>query len=150
MHYIYILYNFLSSIFIINQFDFGTDHLVMSMCRVKSSLVLLEMGDCYDQCVLLAKLCQPLLCFILNSKAKLACYPRCLLTSYFCIPVPYDEKDRLFGVCQFQKGLQVLTEPFSFGFFSVSGWGIDLDYCDTEWLVLEMNRDYSAVLSRQC
>ena len=24
--------------------------------------------------------------------AKLACYCRFLLTSYFCIPVPYDEK----------------------------------------------------------
>ena len=31
-------------------------------------------------------------CFILYSKAKLACYARCLFTSYFCIPVPYDEK----------------------------------------------------------
>ena len=35
-------------------------------------------------------------CFILYSKAKLACYSRYLLTSYFCIPVPYDEKDRVF------------------------------------------------------
>ena len=26
-------------------------------------------------------------------KAKLACYPRCFLTSYFCILVHYDEKD---------------------------------------------------------
>ena len=24
-------------------------------------------------------------------------------------------------------------------FFSVSGWGIDLDYCDIEWFALEMN-----------
>ena len=24
-------------------------------------------------------------------------------------------------------------------------WGIDLDYCDIEWLALEMNRDYSVV-----
>ena len=37
-----------------NQSDFGVDHLVMFMCR--SSLVLLEEGVCYDQCVLLAKL----------------------------------------------------------------------------------------------
>ena len=22
-------------------------------------------------------------------------------------------------------------------------WGIDLDYCDIEWLALEMNRDHS-------
>ena len=32
--------------------------------------------------------CQPLPCFILYSKAKLSCYSRYLLTSYFCIPVP--------------------------------------------------------------
>ena len=29
-------------------------------------------------------------------KAKLACYPRYLLTSYFVIPVPFDEKDTFF------------------------------------------------------
>ena len=46
--------------------------------------------------------CQPLPCFILYSKAKLACYSRYVLTSYFCIPVPYNEKDIFFG-CQFQK-----------------------------------------------
>ena len=23
----------------------------------------------------------------------------------------------------------------------MSGWGIDLDYCDIEWFALEMNRD---------
>ena len=23
-------------------------------------------------------------------------------------------------------------KPFNFSFFSISGWGIDLDYCDTE------------------
>ena len=45
---------------------------------------MLEEGVCYHQCVLLAKLCYPLPCFILYSKAKLACYSRYLLTSYFC------------------------------------------------------------------
>ena len=37
-------------------------------------------------------------CFIFYSKAKLACYSRYLLTSYICIPFPYDEKDTLFCV----------------------------------------------------
>ena len=32
----------------------------------------------------------------LASKAKLACYSRYLLTSYFCILVPYDENGILF------------------------------------------------------
>ena len=30
-------------------------------------------------------------------------------------------------------------------FFGVSGWGIDLDYCDTEWFALETNRDHSVI-----
>ena len=37
-------------------------------------------------------------CFILYSKAKPACYSEYLLTSYFCIPVPYDKKDIFFWV----------------------------------------------------
>ena len=34
---------------------------------------------------------------------------------------------------------------FSFSFFSIAGWGIDLDYCDIEWFALEMNRDHSVI-----
>ena len=30
-------------------------------------------------------------------------------------------------------------------FFSVIGWGIDLDNCDIEWFALETNRDHSVV-----
>ena len=31
-------------------------------------------------------------------------------------------------------------------FFScISGWGIDLNYFDAEWFVLEMNRDLSVI-----
>ena len=44
---------------------------------------------------------QSLLAFdllVLYSKAKCACYLRYFLTSYFCIPVPYNEKDIFFGV----------------------------------------------------
>ena len=28
---------------------------------------------------------------------------------------------------------------------TIPGWGIDLDYCDTEWLALEANRDHSVI-----
>jgi len=58
------------------------------MCRLFFCVV--RRGFCYDQCILLAKFCQPLPCFILYYKAKFACYSRYVLTSYFCIPVPYD------------------------------------------------------------
>ena len=43
------------------------------------------------------------------------------------------------------KDLVGLHKPFSFSFFSVTGWGIDLDYCDIEWFALETNRDHSIV-----
>ena len=61
------------------------------------SLVLLQEGVCYDQCVLLTKLCYPLPCYVLYSKTKFACYSRYLLTSYFCISVPYNEKGIFLG-----------------------------------------------------
>ena len=43
------------------------------------------------------------------------------------------------------KGPEVFIEPFNFSFFSVTGWGIDLDYYDIEWFALEANRDHSVV-----
>ena len=55
--------------------------------------MLLDEGVCCDQCVLLAKVCQSLFCLLLYPKAKLARYSRYLLTSCFCIPILYDEKD---------------------------------------------------------
>ena len=39
----------------------------------------------------------------------------------------------------------MFKEPFNLSFFSITGWGIDLDYCDIEWFALEMNRDHSAI-----
>ena len=43
------------------------------------------------------------------------------------------------------KGLVGHHEPSNFSFFSISGWGIDLNYCDTEWFTLETNRDHSVI-----
>ena len=43
------------------------------------------------------------------------------------------------------EGLVGLYRTVSFSFFSLTGWSIDLDYCDTEWVTLEMNRDHSIV-----
>ena len=36
-------------------------------------------------------------------------------------------------------------EPFNFSFFSLTNWGIGLDYHDIEWLALETNRDHSVI-----
>ena len=41
------------------------------------------------------------------------------------------------------EGFLVFIELFSF--FSITGWGINLDYCDIEWFALETNRDQSVV-----
>ena len=38
-----------------------------------------------------------------------------------------------------------MTCKFNFSFFSITGWGIDLDYHDIEWFSLEMNRDHSVI-----
>ena len=43
------------------------------------------------------------------------------------------------------KGLVGLHRPFNFSFFSTTGQGIDLDYCDIEWFALETNRGHSVV-----
>ena len=66
---------------------------------VQSSPGLLERGVCFDQHVLLTKLLG-FAVFILYSKTKLACYSGYLLTSWFCIPIHYDEKDTPFW-CSF-------------------------------------------------
>ena len=36
-------------------------------------------------------------------------------------------------------------EPVNFSLFGISGWGIDLDYCDVECFALEMNQDHSVI-----
>ena len=41
--------------------------------------------------------------------------------------------------------MEVFIEPFNFNFFNVTGWGIDLDYCDIEWFALGTNRDHSVI-----
>ena len=43
------------------------------------------------------------------------------------------------------EGLVGLCRTVQFTFFSVTGRGIDLDYCDIEWFALETNRDHSVV-----
>ena len=42
-------------------------------------------------------------------------------------------------------GLRGLHRNHSTCFFGISGWSIDLDYCDTEWFASETNRDHSVI-----
>ena len=41
------------------------------------------------------------------------------------------------------EGLVGLHRTSQIQLFGISGWSIDLDYCDIEWFALEMNRDQS-------
>ena len=41
------------------------------------------------------------------------------------------------------EGLVCLHQTSQFSVFGISGWGIDLDYCDIKWFALETNRDHS-------
>ena len=43
------------------------------------------------------------------------------------------------------EGLLGLHRTVQLQLFSITGWGIDLDYCDIKCFVLEMNRDHSVV-----
>ena len=43
------------------------------------------------------------------------------------------------------EGLVGLHRTVGFSFFGISVWGIDLDYCDSEWFALESNRDHSVI-----
>ena len=43
------------------------------------------------------------------------------------------------------KGLVGLHITIQLQLLSITGWGVDLVYCDIEWLALEMNRDHSVV-----
>ena len=36
-------------------------------------------------------------------------------------------------------------EPFDFSFFGISGWCINMDYCDVEWFALKTDRDHAVV-----
>ena len=81
-----------------NQSDFGT---IWWCPCLELNLVLLGESLCYDQCILgKILLAFALLYFVLQGQTCLllevpACYSR-YLTSYFCITVPYDEKNIFF------------------------------------------------------
>ena len=114
----------------------------MSMCRVFSCVV-------GRGCLLwpVHSVGKTLLAFALlhfDSRTKLASYSSYLLTSYFCIPAPYGEKDIFFLVLVLE-GLIGLHRTSQLSFFGISSWSIDLDYCDVEWFALEMNWDHSVI-----
>ena len=51
-----------------------------------------------------------------------------------------------FNFTFFLEGLVGLHRTANFSFFGISGWGIDLIYCDVEWFALAINRDLSVIV----
>ena len=43
------------------------------------------------------------------------------------------------------KGLVGLHRTVQLQLFSITGWGINLDYRDIDWFTLEMKRDHSVI-----
>ena len=39
----------------------------------------------------------------------------------------------------------MFIEPFNLSFSNISGWSIDLDYCDIELFALETNKDHPVI-----
>ena len=42
--------------------------------------------------------------------------------------------------------MYVFVELFKFSFLKITGWDIDLDFCDIEWFALEMKKSYDSIL----
>ena len=71
-------------------------------------------------------------------------YSRCFLTSYFCISVPYNEKDIFFWVLVL-KGLVGLHRTIQLQLLQCYWSGHRLGLHDIEWFALETSRDHSVI-----
>ena len=122
-----------------NQFVFIIDHLVMSMCKVVSCVV--------GRWCLLWSVCSlgktlltfALLNFVLQGQTCLLLQVSLDLLLLHFNPLWWEHFRLVL------EGLVDLLEPFSFSFFGINGWGINLDYCNIESFALEMNLGHSIV-----
>ena len=128
------------------QSGFSIDHLVISTCRVFSFVV-------GRGCLLwpVRSLSRTLLAFaLLHSvlQGHICLLLQAFLDFLLLHSSPLWWKGHLFWVLV----LEGLHRLFNFSFFSVTGWGIDLDYHDIEWFALETNRDHSVfeIASKYC
>ena len=123
-----------------NQSDFSVDHLVMSKCSAMS---------CVAGCLLwpvpsLGKtlLAFALLHFVLQGQTCLLL--QVSLDFLLLHSSPLWWKGHLFLVF-ILEGFVGHHRTVQLSFFGISGWGIDLDYCDSEWFAVEKNRDHSVI-----
>ena len=105
------------------------------------SLVLFENGVCYDQCVPLANsvsLCPASFC---TPRLNLLISPVISWLPTFAFQSSMMKSTSfLVLVLEGHVGLHRTVH-----FFSIVGWGIDLDYSNIEWFALEMNRDHAVI-----
>ena len=78
-------------------------------------------------------------------QGQTSCYSEFLLTSYFCIRIPYDGKDISVVVVSSRSSCRSSQNWSNSSSLPISGCSIDLDYCDVEWFALETNRDPSVI-----
>ena len=105
--------------------------------------MLLEEDVCYDQCILLANsvsLCPASFC---TPRPNLPVFPDISRLPTFAFQPPIMKRTSFGGVssrrsCSLHRSVQLQL-------FSITGQGIDLDYCDSEWFALEMNKDHSVI-----
>ena len=115
----------------------------MSMCRVVSCVdgkgCLLWPVCSFDETLLVFAL----LHFVCQGQTWLLL--QISLDFYFYIPIPYDEKDIFWGVLVLE-GLIDLHRIRQLELLQHLWWGIDMDNCDGEWLVLEIRWAHSVFL----
>ena len=119
-----------------NQSDFGIDHRVMSMYRVRSMYRCLLWPFLQNS----VSLCPVSVC---TPRPNLPITPGISWLPTFAFQYPMM-KGHLFLVLVLRDPIG-LHRTIQFQLIGISGWGINLDYCDIEWFALEMNRDHSVL-----
>ena len=100
---------------------------------LESSLVLLEEGVCYDQCVLLANFISLWPASFCTPRPNLPVTPGVSWLPMFVFQSPVMKRTSFWGVSS--KRSCILIEWFE--------WFALENHCDIEWFALEMNRDHS-------
>ena len=123
---------------IYNQSDFNIDHLVMSkshlLCFWKRVFAMTSVFSWQNS----VSLCPASFC---TPRLNLSVTPGISWLPTFAFHFTIMKGTSFMGV----SSRRSYIEQFNFSFFSITVWGIDLDYSDFEWFALEMNRDYCVI-----
>ena len=112
--------------------------------RVESSLVLLEEGVCYDQCILLAKSVSLWPASFCTPRPNLPVTPGSSWLSTFAFQPPIMKRTSFLGVSSRRSCRSSQNHSTSASLALVVGAQTWMTW-DTEWFALETNRDHSVV-----